>query len=239
MRGVITGVLVLVLSGCGMAGTEQPESLPVPTFSESASATAGAAGGAVDEGLPDDCARLLTADDFAALDAQPVGSVSLRTVRGVPEPSVSRTERVACGYTGTGGGAKGGKLLDLNVGRYTDAAAATKQWQLNTNAERDGSPSRDIMLGSASAVLIERSTETVLAVVYGIDTLTFILPAQQPVAGKSPGDRLVDLALRVLPRVGAAQPAPPPTTTPPPAGVTPASDGTRAPKPSAVAAENR
>jgi hypothetical protein len=238
MRGVVLGVLVLVLAGCGTADADNPESLPVPTFSESTDATESAAGGGAEKRLPDDCARLLTAEDFAALDARPLGSVTLRTVRGVPQPSVNRTERVACGYTGTAGGAKGGRLLDLNVGRYTDAASASKQWQLNTAAERDGSPSRDIMLGSASAVLVERSSETVLAVVYGIDTLTFILPAPQPVAGKSPGDRLVDLALRVLPQVGATQPAGPPTTTPPP-GAAPASDGTRAPEPSAVAAQNR
>ncbi|MCW0215969.1 MAG: hypothetical protein OJJ54_21695 [Pseudonocardia sp.] len=232
-------VLAAALSGCGLVNAQEPERLPVPTFSESSSATASAGDGVVDEGLPDDCATLLSADDFAALGAQPVGSVTLRTVRGIPEPSVNRTERVACSYSGTAGPAKARKLLDLNVGRYTDATAASKQWTLNTAAERDGSPSRDLVLGSASAVLIERRTESVLAVVYGIDTLTFILPAQEPVAGKAPGDRLVDLALRVLPKVGATQPAPPPVTTPPPGPAIPASDGTRAPGPSAVAAENR
>ncbi|WP_433507967.1 hypothetical protein ACQP04_16805 [Pseudonocardia halophobica] len=198
-----------VLTACSTATGE--ESLPVPTFTESAAAGSGA--GPTKIALPDDCASLLGADDLGALFARPIGSTALRTIRGVPEPSVGRTERIGCRYSASGQGG-GNTLLDINIGRYGDAAAAKRQWQLNTNAERSDGQSRDLSIGAAPAVAVERGTETVLAVVYGVDTLTFVLPAAARAPG-APVDRLVDLALRVLPKDGATQPAPPETSAPP------------------------
>lgn len=198
-----------VLTACSTATGE--ESLPVPTFTESA--TAGSGAGPTKIALPDDCGSLLTPDDLGALFARPIGSTALRTIRGVPEPSVGRTERIGCRYSASGQGG-GNTLLDINIGRYGDAAAAKRQWQLNTNAERSDGQSRDLSIGAAPAVAVERGTETVLAVVYGVDTLTFVLPAAARAPG-APVDRLVDLALRVLPKDGATQPAPPEASAPP------------------------
>ncbi|MFR9801264.1 hypothetical protein ACL02T_03055 [Pseudonocardia sp. RS010] len=205
-----------VLTGCSTATGQ--ETLPVPTFTESAEAASGSEPTKL--ALPEDCSAFLAPDDLGALFARPLGSTALRTIRGIPEPSVNRTERIGCRYTESGAGG-GNTLLDINVGRYTDADAARRQWQLNTNAERSDGRSRDLSIGAAPAVAVERPTETVLAVVYGVDTLTFVLPVSARAPG-APVDRLVDLALRVLPKDGATQPAPPETSAPPaPASATP------------------
>jgi hypothetical protein len=208
------GAVVLVLSAslltaCGTSAAQ--ENTPVPTFSAADAATAGAAAPRI--GLPEDCAAFLSPDDLGALFARPLGSTAMRTIKGVPEPSVGRVERVGCRYSASGAGG-GNTLLDMNLGRYGDTAAATRQWQLNTDAERSDGVSRDLAIGSARAVAIERRAETVLAVVYGVDTLTFVLPASARAPGP-PVDRLVDLALRVLPADGASQPSNPDPPAPP------------------------
>jgi hypothetical protein len=216
-RGRGTAVLLALCAGALSACTagHAEENTPVPTFAASASGSVAAAAPRI--GLPEDCATFLGPDDLGALFARPLGSTALRTIRGVPEPSVGRTERVGCRFSGSGPGG-GNTLLDINLGRYSDAVSATRQWRLNTNAERSDGRSRDLAIGSAPAVAIERRTETVLAVVYGVDTLTFVLPASAGAPG-APVDRLVDLALRILPKDASSQPSPPdppasPTPTP-------------------------
>ncbi len=205
-------ILVGTTAACGGGAAGSPE-LPIPTFAEP-SAAAAAGSGTPKGALPDDCGRLLSVVDLAALFARPIDSVTVRTVRGIPEPSVGRTGRVGCRYSAVAGPSTGDTLLDLNVGRYADAAAAAKQWQVNSAAERasEGN-SRDVPIGSAPAVLVERRAETVLMVAYGVDTLTFVLP--RPATGpRSAADTLVDLALRVLPQVAATAPDVTPTTAP-------------------------
>ncbi len=197
-----------VLAGCGSASGE-PAALPVPTFAASAESAAAGSPGSPDEGrLPDDCARVLTSNDLGALFGLPLESVAVKTVIGAPAPSVGRTERLGCRYTRAGGAREG--LLDLNVSTYTDADAAARQWRTNADAE-DGSR-RDVPLGSAQGVLVERPQEAVLMVVNGTETLTFVLPDRVRIRDLSAGDTLVDLALRVLPAVSgtSAAPAPPP-----------------------------
>lgn len=181
--------------------------LPVPTFAAPGPTGPARGAGAGPAGkLPDDCARVLSADDLGALFAMPLGSVSLGTVRGVPEPSVGRTERLSCRYTGNGSPAP---LLELNIGRYTDPISASDHWKLNSDAERAaGGVSRDVSIGSAPAVLVERGTETVLTVVYGVDMLTFVLPGNSA-GGRPAADALVDLALRALPPITATAPTVP------------------------------
>jgi len=205
-RGRWTVALALslgLLTACSTGNAQ--EGTPLPTFAASDAAATGTQAPRI--GLPEDCGTFLAPDDLGALFARPLGSTALRTIKGVPEPTVGRTERVGCRYSASGPGG-GNTLLDINLGRYTDAAAATRQWQLNTNAERSDGRSSDVAIGTAKAVAVERRTETLLAVVYGVDTLTFVLPVSARAPGP-PVDRLVDLALRVLPRDGASQPAPP------------------------------
>lgn len=192
---LLVGLLcLLVSSGCAAPATE---TTAVPTFaSAAASGSAGPDGTDRTGALPTDCADLISTADLGALLGLPLDTVSVRTTIGIAEPSVGRTERVACRYSG----ASRGTLLDLNVARYVDAAAASKQWATNTSVE--SGDRRDLAIGAAPAVLFDRARESVLMVTFDDDTLTFVLPE-----GPRPGDRprgevLVDLALRVLPAVG-------------------------------------
>lgn len=187
----------------------------MPTFPVP-SAAAGSVDAEVSDGsLPTDCASLLPVADLGALLGLPLDSVSVRTTIGVAEPSVGRTERVACRYSGNPASPVRGTLLDINVARYTDATAAADQWATNTGVE--SGDRRDLPIGAASAALFDRAPESVLMVVHDDDTLTFVLP-EGPRPGDRPrGDVLVDLALRVLPVVGpggAAAPAPSTTAAP-------------------------
>jgi hypothetical protein len=197
--------MLLALAACGSAAGD-PGALPVPTFPATPAAVAAAgANGVVDQGrLPDDCARLLTGNDLGALFGLPLDSVAVRTTIGAPAPAVGRTERLTCSYARSGGAKD--DLLDVNISTYTDAEAAAKQWQTNIAVE-DG-PHRDVPLGDARGVLVERPTDTVLLVANGTETLTFVLPQPVRIRDLSAADTLIDLALRVLPLVAAAA-APP------------------------------
>jgi hypothetical protein len=200
------------LAACGTASGE-PGALPVPTFPAAAQAAPGTAAAADQGRLPDDCTRVLAGNDLGALFGLPVDSVAVRTTIGVAAPAVGRTERLACQYTRTGGARD--DLLDVNIGAYTDADSASRQWQTNVAAE-DG-VHRDVALGDAKGVLVERPQEAVLMVANGAETLTFVLPGRVRIRDLSAGDTLVDLALRVLPAVSgaAAAPSPGPATTRP------------------------
>lgn len=229
----LAALAVGVFAGCSVASGDS--NIPVPTFPAVAEGpTPGAE--PVKIALPDDCARLMSAEQVGALFGQPLGSVGAQTVRGVPEPSVGRTERVACTYRANGqdttGGSKGPVLFQVNIGRYVDAAGAKRQWQLNGNAERAGaSSSKDLTVAGAPALLIERPDESTLALAYGVDTLTFVLPVAAPGQSRSAAESLPDLAQRILPGLAPTQPpgsrptaAPSPSNPPPatPAGQPPA-----------------
>jgi hypothetical protein len=200
---VIAAGLVLAVGGCGTAA----KGPSVPTF-PSADVPAGAAGPAAkDEGaVPDDCARLISVGDLGALLGLPLDTVALHTTQHVGSPSVGRTERVACDYTGQG--SVRGPLLELDVSSYTDAQRSSAQWRVNADAEQG--TRTDIPIGDASAVLVERHGEAVLRVVHGSANLAFVLPTRRLPEGRSPRDVLVDLALRVLPVVPSTPPPAPP-----------------------------
>ncbi|GEL24744.1 hypothetical protein PSU4_36980 [Pseudonocardia sulfidoxydans NBRC 16205] len=222
-RLVTAGVaLVAVLTLAGVSGCARgpgdAESLAVPTFPGSTT-TAGGPGTKEDDGLPDDCSGLMAADDLGAIFAQPVGTVVVRTIRGVPAPSVGRIERVACTYSRAGEtGSAVAPLVDVNIGRYTDDAAARNQWKVNSDAERAGATATDVAIGDAAAVVVSRPKETTMLVSYRLDTLTFVLPAAQGGA-RAPQDVLVDLARRMIPTLVATMP---PSSTAPPGPATPA-----------------
>lgn len=201
-----------VLSGCGAASGDS--GIAVPTFAAEDAGGAEAGAEPVPIALPTDCAKLMDPEQAGALFGQVLGSVSVQSVRGVPAPSVNRTERTACTYRAGGqanafGAARnsGPVLYSLNIGRYGDPASAKAQWQLNTNAERSSATgSRDITVGDVPGVLIERPDETSLAVVYGVDTLTFVLPVAAPGQNRPAAETLPDLAQRILPALAPTQP---------------------------------
>lgn len=230
-----------VLSGCGIASGDA--GIAVPTFAAGESDSAGSGAEPIPIALPTDCAKVMDPEQAGALFGQILGSVSVQSVRGVAEPSVNRTERTACTYRAGGqanafGAARnsGPVLYQLNIGRYGDTATATRQWQLNTNAERsDAIGSRDITVGNVPGVLIERPDETTLALVYGVDTLTFVLPVSAPGQNRAAAETLPDLAQRILPALAPTQPpaarptAAPAEPTGTPAGGAPAPQAGRAP----------
>ncbi|GEL19523.1 hypothetical protein PA7_33600 [Pseudonocardia asaccharolytica DSM 44247 = NBRC 16224] len=199
MFGLLLGVTV----ACGTASgdTRAPA---IPTFAPPTTKAAGTDAAAEAGKLPTDCERVLTANDLGALFALPLDTVSVRSIRGVPQPAVDRTERIGCTYTRTGPGAP--PLMELNISRYTDEAAAANQWRINSDAQRAGSESRDVPIGAAKGVFVERPGEAVLLVAYGVDNLTFVLPSTAA-TDRPAADVLVDLALRVIPQVRATMPA--------------------------------
>lgn len=203
----------MTVTGCGAA--EMPPT-PVPTFTgPSAEADAASGNERPDGSLPTDCTEMLAVGDLGALLGLPLDSVAVSSIIGVPEPSVGRTERVACTYTGTAASPVRGILLDVNVARYVDAAAAANQWETNTGVE--SGERHDLSIGAAAAALFDRPDESVLMVTYDDDTLRFVLPEGPRPGDRSRRDLLVDLALRVLPVVGppSAAPAAPTTTATP------------------------
>jgi hypothetical protein len=202
----MAAALALAITACGSSDWEPTA---VPTFPAPA-ADGGPATGSGDDGriIPADCGRILGAPDLEAVLGLPLGSVAVRTTVGVPQPAVGRTERVSCRYTRVGDGAR--PLLDVNATAYRDPAAASAQWQVNVDAE--SGERRDVPLGAASAVLFEKGGQAVLMVAHSTSNVTLVLPDQPLPGGRSRGDALVDLALRVLPGVSVEQtsPAPPP-----------------------------
>jgi hypothetical protein len=224
VRASLAAVLLASIAACGVSAAADPVELPsfAPASSESDTTTADGP----DEGaIPDDCERLLKVADLGAVLGLPLDSVRVRTTVGVAQPSVGRTERVACRYSMKANGPGPGRtLLDMNSSAYVDAGAASRQWRLNADIE-DGEH-RDLPIGSAGAVLVERGGEALLSVAYESVTLTMVLPDQPLPGGRPRAEALVDLALRVLPSV-----APPPSAPPPPPAVDPA-----APPPAAPAA---
>ena len=198
--GVLVALL-LFLAGC--AGIADP-SPALPTFPGPSAAAATTAEGPQDVGVvPDDCSRMLNTGDLVAVMGLPLDSVTVRTTIGVPAPAVGRVERLDCAYNGAPAGpVRGRTLLMINSAGYTTPEAARAQWRINADAEKGAH--RDVPLGSASGVLVDRAGEAVLTVLFGTVSTTLTLPDRPLPGGRSRDDLLVDLALRVLPTVAAA-----------------------------------
>lgn len=200
--GAATAVVLALVTTTACGGPTPSTALP--TFPTPAAVESGPGEGSSRAGVPARCEQLLTGTDLGALLGLPLDSVELLTTVHVPQPAVGRTARIACRYSGIG--QVRGPLLELDVSAYTDPTAATEQWRVNV-ADEDGNR-REVPIGSASAVLVERAREAVLRVVHGSSNLTFVLPTRQLPAGRSRGEALVDLALRVLPVVVPASTTP-------------------------------
>ncbi len=211
VAGTAVGMAAVLFLATACSGAEADTGPPVPTFPAATTSVPQAVVGDGKGVLGRDCGRILAVADLGALLGMPLDTVGVRTTIGVPAPAVGRIERIDCAYTGPASGSGGRAVLNLNGAVYTDAEAATKQWRTNARIE-DGNR-RELPIGVASAILVERPRETVLLVVYGSGTLTIVLPSESLSAGSLPGNRsgdevLVDLALRLLPSLAAVGPKP-------------------------------
>ncbi len=203
------GASLVLLAGCSGGAAPGPS---LPTFPGSGGASSTATSAVHDVGVvPDDCSRVLPVGELVAVLGMPLDSVVVRTTIGVPAPSVGRVERIDCAYSGTAASGRdsGKPVLGVNAAAYTDAAAARAQWKLNAAAE-DGAQ-REVAVGAASGVLVERPGEALLTVQYGSGTVTLRLPARPLPGGATPAVMLVDIARRVLPTMAGAAP---PVTAP-------------------------
>jgi hypothetical protein len=205
----VIGASLVLCAGCSGGAVPGPG---LPTFPNSGGASSTATSAVHDAGvLPDDCGRVLPPGELVAVFGMPLDSVVVRTTIGVPAPSVGRVERIDCTYSGTAvaGRDSGKPVLAVNAAAYTTSAAARAQWKLNAAAE-DGAH-RDLPVGTAAGVLVERPGESLLTVQYGSGTLTLRLPARPLPGGSTPALMLVDLARRVLPTMAGVAP---PVTAP-------------------------
>lgn len=221
MRGAAVWMTAVAACAALLAGCARAAPVTgLPSFPPSAEGAADTATGApTGNGLvPDDCAGVLAPPDLGAVLGLPLGSVGVRTTVGVAAPAVGRTERLDCAYTV----APGRPLLAVRAAAYADDASARAQWQLNADIEQG--IRRDVPIGAASSVLVQRPDEALLTVVYGRGTLTITLPARPLPGGHVPGDVLVDLALRALPTMSRAAPSAAPTSASTSAVRTPAAD---------------
>jgi hypothetical protein len=195
-------VLLAGVAACG----SPPAMVAVPTFPVVSPAPTTTPPPGPDGGhLPTDCEQILGHDELPALLGLPVDSVTLRTVQGVPAPSVGRLERINCTYLVTDPAPPPqGVVLRMTLGRYSDVAAARDQYDRNVADERGGaSASTQPDLGAAAATVVQRGAQTVLLTCY--DALTVDLDLAQRPAPLPPRDLLTDLARRVLARVTPAE----------------------------------
>ena len=210
MSAVVALVLVGSLAACA-AGAGEAE-LPVPTFPASAQGADDSAA-AEDSGLPDDCERLLPVADLGAL----LGAARLRLRPHDHRHTVAVRRPHGAAHLPVrrhGGRARParGPSLNLDAGLYIDGAAAAEHWRSNVNAERGGAR-RDLQLGTAPAVLVERSGEALLTTVNGPGTVTLVLPSRIPSPAGVPRrtrwstSRLRTLAAVTPPPSSAARPA--------------------------------
>jgi hypothetical protein len=189
-----------MLAGAVACGTT-PAGVPVPTFpAASAPATTPPPTRDLGLGLPD-CEQLVGQEELPALFGLPVGSVTVRTVVGVPAPSVGRLQRLDCTYAVTDPTAAPlGVVLRMTVGLYRDSAAARDQHERNVADEQVGaSGSRQPSLGAVAATLVQRGGESILLTCHDALTVDFDLaPRAEPLP---PEALLTDLARRVLSRL--------------------------------------
>jgi hypothetical protein len=194
-------VVVTTATACA----SPPSGVPVPTFAPAAPARTSAAP-APETGLrlPADCAQILGPDELSALFGLPLDSIVVAMVQGTPSPSVGRLERMTCTYTISGSAPlPQGVVLRMTVGAYEDAVAAHAQHERNVADQRVGaSSSAQPELGTAAATLVQRDAENLLLT--SSDAITLDLDVPPRPRPLPPAELLVDLARRLLARLGPA-----------------------------------
>lgn len=194
----------------------------IPTFSSARPAPS--ARPARETLLPTDCADVLSAEQMAALLAQPIEGVSAHALIGQPAPSVGQLERVTCQYQRISGAGGGGVTpasqstspdVVIILTAYGNGEQARDQQATNVDAERAGARSvTNLSVGSAPAVLFDEGNQDVLMVTTGRSAVSVTL-RRGVVATPDPRGVLVDLAQRVMPVLPAEGTASPSESAPP------------------------
>lgn len=188
-----------LLASCGgdPGGTRQP----IPSFAPDQAAEAAASTPARATLLPTDCQDVMPGAEMSALLGKPVDSVQSHTVLGIASASVGRLERVSCQYR-LAVVKTGPPALEVNLSAYASPSSSDRQLSTNASAEQAfARRSENFGIGTARAVLCTESGQSVLLVASGRATLTMTLRDGVVATGQT-RTIMVDLAQRVLPRLG-------------------------------------
>ena len=197
---MLGGLLLGGLAGCA-SGTNPGESESIPTFSSAARA-GGATAARTDREtlLPVDCTDVISGEKMSALLGQPVDSVGVHTVLGLPAPAVGRLERMTCQYQRAK--VKGASPdVEMILAAYATRAQADGQQVTNVAAERrEAQSASTLSIGSAHGVLFDERVKTVLMVTSGRSSVSMTM-----LRGVAASDQtravMVDLVQRVLPNL--------------------------------------
>lgn len=194
-RRVAVALAVLLVLGSVACG-RPPEPVAVPVF-PAAAAPVAAAGDRGTAPAGPTCADLLPVEEVQAVLGLPVDGVAVRSVDGVPAPSVGRLARVTCRYAVVDPAwPVHGEVLVVVAARFVDDAAARAQSARNVADLAGPAPSSPVPMGAAAAVQVGGAD---LLVAHGRGTVDLTLAAGAGLPGP-PGEVLTDLARRVLAR---------------------------------------
>ena len=188
----LAALLVLGSVACG----GPPEPVVVPVF-PAAITTVAAVG---DRATDPTCEDLLPVEEVQAVLGLPVDGVAVRSVDGVPAPSVGHLARVTCRYAVVDPAwPVHGEVLVVVAAQFVDDAAARAQSARNVADLAGTSPSAPVPMGAAAAVQVGGAGGHDLLVAYGRGTVDLTLAGGAGLPGP-PADVLTDLARRVLAR---------------------------------------
>lgn len=180
---VLAAVVVLVCAACSTekrppaAAPQIPTILPPTTFTRAPQMT--------DRPLPDDCELILPVTSLHKFLGRELPG-ELRTIIGIPEPSLARTGKVDC-YYGLGERQPlGAAPVVVGLATYADPAAAGTRVEESVAAEReDGASVTQLDVGKVKASLVSTKAERLL--IGSLGKTTFVSRAK---AGVVPDDQV-------------------------------------------------
>lgn len=160
----------LVAAGCSML---TPVAEPVvPTF-PATTTTAAPAPASSRTGLPTSCKDLINGQQLDTALGLPLSGV-VRSVVGVPSPSVGMTARLSCSYGIPS--PSGGYALEVSLTTYRDEAAAAARVPVNVEAMRGpGEDPMPIKIGQMTATYLPLHDGPYLIVSSGIYSVSVTL----------------------------------------------------------------
>ena len=179
-RQLVAPVLAVCALSVGCAsGSPAPEPT-VPAFSSSATATSSAAPTSTGPRLPANCGAVLNSQNVdLALGVPLVGRV--RSIVGVPEPKISRLERLTCQYGLPEVPPPAGQPappipLEVSVSVYADEASATERVGETVQSERaNGAAPTTVAVGPVEGTVLVTADRRLLVASSGVHTVAVTL----------------------------------------------------------------